>query len=87
MMASVTPELPDTAPVQAQVSLVDKIVDGASNTFRVRLKLPNPKHALPAGLRCKADLGLKPIVTADGLANKAPYRISGTLSTQATELR
>ena len=87
MMASVTPELPDTAAVQAQVSLVDKIVDGASNTFRVRLKLPNPKHSLPAGLRCKADLGLKPLVTADGLANKASYRISGALSTQATGLR
>ncbi len=70
MMATVMPELPDTAPVHARVSLVDKIVDGASNTFRVRLNLPNPKHSLPAGLRCKADLGLKPIVTADGLASR-----------------
>ena len=74
MMATVMPELPDTAPVHARVSLVDKIVDGASNTFRVRLNLPNPKHSLPAGLRCKADLGLKPIVTADGLASRAAYR-------------
>jgi hypothetical protein len=35
------------------------VIDAASNTFRVRLELPNPNGALPAGLRCKVDLGLK----------------------------
>jgi hypothetical protein len=40
----------------ATVSLVDGVIEGASNTFRARLSLPNPGNGLPAGLRCKADL-------------------------------
>lgn len=75
--ATVVPELPGTSPVQATVLLVDKVVDGASNTFRVRLHLPNPDHALPAGLRCKAYLGLKAIAPADGLASRISDRFSG----------
>ena len=53
----VTPEFPGAAPREARVTLVDKLVDGVSNTFRLRLSLPNPGGRLPAGLRCKADLG------------------------------
>ena len=53
MVASVMPELPGASPVEATVKLVDKMIDGASNTFRVRLALPNPDHAIPAGPRCK----------------------------------
>ena len=53
MVATVVPELPDAFPVEATVKLVDKLIDGASNTFRVRLELPNPDHAIPAGPRCK----------------------------------
>jgi RND family efflux transporter MFP subunit len=52
----VSPELPDTAPLSATVTRIDPIVDAASNTFRVRLELPNPDSALPAGLRCQARL-------------------------------
>ncbi|MFN0162035.1 MAG: hypothetical protein ACKVQQ_12450, partial [Burkholderiales bacterium] len=37
---------------------VDRVIDAASSTFRVRLELPNPDAKLPAGLRCKVDLGL-----------------------------
>ena len=40
--------------------LVDRVIDGASNTFRVRMELPNADLSLPAGLRCKADLGGPP---------------------------
>jgi len=58
--AKVMPELPDAQPVIARVTLVDKVIDAASNTFRVQLELPNPDLALPAGLRCKADFGLEP---------------------------
>ena len=54
---TVTPELPNAAPRQAKVVLVDSVIDGPSNTFRVRLELPNPKYDLPAGPRCKVDLG------------------------------
>lgn len=55
---TVTPELPNAKPRQAKVVLVDSIIDGPSNTFRFRLELPNPGYALPAGPRCKVDIGL-----------------------------
>jgi RND family efflux transporter MFP subunit len=54
---TVTPELPNAKPRRAKVVLVDSVIDGPSNTFRVRLELPNPKYDLPAGPRCKVDLG------------------------------
>lgn len=53
----VAPDLPGAGTFKAKVVLVDKVIDAASNTFRVRLELPNPNGALPAGLRCRADLG------------------------------
>jgi hypothetical protein len=40
--------------------MVDKVIDPASNTFRVQLALPNPDLSLPAGLRCKAEIGPTP---------------------------
>lgn len=39
----------------AKVVLVDTVIDAASNTFRVRMLLPNQDRRVPAGLRCKAD--------------------------------
>lgn len=54
---SIRPELPGLDALRATVQYVDKVVDAASNTFRVRLTLPNPDHRLPGGLRCKADWG------------------------------
>jgi RND family efflux transporter MFP subunit len=56
--ASVQPQLPETEARSARVTLVDKLIDAPSNTFRVQLQLPNPKLAIPAGLRCQADFGL-----------------------------
>ena len=56
MLMGITPEFAGAGVRQARVILVDKLIDGASNTFRVRLELPNPGLTLPAGLRCKADL-------------------------------
>jgi len=53
---TIRPELPGTEPVVATVRHVDRVLDAASNSFRVRLSLPNPRYRLPAGLRCKADL-------------------------------
>ena len=52
----ITPEFPGAQPRIATVAVVDQVIEGASNTFRARLSLPNPHNALPAGLRCKADL-------------------------------
>jgi membrane fusion protein, heavy metal efflux system len=56
--ASITPELPHAGAVSARVILVDKMLDSASNTFRVTLTLPNPGNTLPAGLRCRASFGV-----------------------------
>ncbi len=64
MVARVTPELLNRNPHTATVSTVDGVIDAASNTFRVRLELPNPGNALPAGLRCKVDL--TPQATSQG---------------------
>ncbi|MBL8378492.1 MAG: efflux RND transporter periplasmic adaptor subunit [Burkholderiales bacterium] len=63
---SVTPDFPGAAPREARVTLIDRLVDGVSNTFRVRLSLPNPGGRLPAGLRCKATLGA-PVTDASGV--------------------
>ncbi len=40
----------------ARVDAVDPLIDPASDTFRVRLLLPNPGNAIPAGIRCSATL-------------------------------
>lgn len=58
--ASITPELPNATAVSARVILIDKMLDSASNTFRVILSLPNPGNTLPAGLRCRADFAVEP---------------------------
>ena len=52
----IRPEMPGIEPVRATVTYVDKVVDAASNSFRIRLTLPNPGNRLPGGLRCKADM-------------------------------
>lgn len=54
MTAQVMPEAPVNGVHTARVTVVDRVVDAASGTFRVRLELPNPDYRLPAGLKCKA---------------------------------
>lgn len=51
--ATVLPEEPVGGEYAAAVVIVDKVIDAASGTFGVRLELPNPKLALPAGLKCR----------------------------------
>ena len=53
----ITPDFPGAPARIAQVALVDRVIEGASNTFRARLSLPNARDPLPAGLRCRAELG------------------------------
>jgi len=55
-VVTVMPELPNAPALLAEVVLVDSVIDGASNTFRVRATLPNPDGAMPSGLRCRAEL-------------------------------
>ena len=55
MVATVKPDMADAEARPATVIVVDRVIDAASNSFRVRLELPNPDNALPPGLRCKLD--------------------------------
>ncbi|MEM7168103.1 MAG: efflux RND transporter periplasmic adaptor subunit [Planctomycetota bacterium] len=50
--ATVSPVgFPDHQPT-AVVQSVDRVIDAASNTFRIGLELPNPDHTLPPGVPC-----------------------------------
>lgn len=50
--ARVAAEPPLAGIYTATVSIIDRVVDSASGTFRVRLDLPNPKSDIPAGVKC-----------------------------------
>src|SRR6185295_15155046 len=85
---TVTPELPNAQAVVARVSRIDKVLDAASNTFRVRLTLPNPGNKLPAGLRCKVELpdaGKTRAATSPGPAS--PANVSAVLPAAAVAER
>ena len=84
------PELPGVEPVLATVSQVDRVFDAASNSFRVRLTLPNPQNRLPAGLRCKAEMpaaadAAGPLAGDPGAA--PPLRMETTLGASRTVSR
>jgi multidrug efflux pump subunit AcrA (membrane-fusion protein) len=53
MQGRVTSILPNAKPLLATVERVDQVADAASGTYRVRMRIPNPKHDIPAGLRCR----------------------------------
>jgi len=53
---TVRPEMAGLPPLSGTVQTADRVIDPASNTFRVRAVLPNPDAAIPAGLRCQAQL-------------------------------
>jgi len=69
MGANVKPEMADASAQSAKVVVVDKVIDAASNSFRVRLELPNPNNQLPPGLRCKVDFDLG-VPTAENVQPK-----------------
>lgn len=50
--AVVLPEQPVGGRHAARVEIVDPVVDAASGTFGVRLRLPNPGYRIPAGIKC-----------------------------------
>ena len=58
MSADVFPEIVSDEARQATVTVVDKMGDAASGTFGVRLTMPNPGNALPAGIKCHAQFDL-----------------------------
>ena len=52
--AEIVPENPVGGRYTATVTIVDPVLDAASGTIGIRLELPNPGYALPAGIRCHA---------------------------------
>lgn len=56
-MATVRPAPPIEGVFQAEVTAIDKVFDAASDTFGVRLRMPNPDNALPAGVDCTINFG------------------------------
>ncbi len=50
--AEVSPRYPGAEVQTATVSVVDNVIDPASDTFGVRLVLPNTEFRVPAGVRC-----------------------------------
>ncbi|WP_338847204.1 efflux RND transporter periplasmic adaptor subunit [Massilia sp. W12] len=56
MKVQVSPEAPLTGQYSATVKLLDKVIDAASGSFAVYAEMPNPKHEIPSGVKCRADL-------------------------------
>lgn len=54
MTAQIRPEEPLGGTYTAIVKVVERVIDAGSGTFGVRIELPNPGNALPAGLECRA---------------------------------
>lgn len=55
MTAQIFPELVSSGIHSANVVSVDRVIDGASGTFDVRLELPNPDYKIPSGLKCQVE--------------------------------
>jgi RND family efflux transporter MFP subunit len=53
--AVVIPEEPVGGKYNARVCVVDRVVDAASGTYGVRLRLPNPGNKIPSGLKCRIE--------------------------------
>ena len=47
---------PVDATLPARVDAIDPVIDAASDTFRIRLVLPNPGNLIPAGVKCSVRL-------------------------------
>ncbi len=59
MTAEVVPELPVYGSRTATVTIVDQVIDSASNTFGVRMEMPNAEDPMPSGLKCLVRFELK----------------------------
>lgn len=59
-IARVHPIAPIHGVFEAHVTVVDKIIDPANETFGVRLELPNPYLRIPAGLKCQLRFNISP---------------------------
>jgi len=66
--AYVYPEAPREGRFPARVTVVDRVADAASGTFRIRLSMPNPAFAVPSGLKCSVEFeaGVEAISQIEG---------------------
>jgi RND family efflux transporter MFP subunit len=69
--AMVRPEVGGVREAAGTVTVVDRVIEPASNTFRVRLALPNPDLKIPAGARCKIDFGFDLKINGPSAATSA----------------
>ncbi|SFV05296.1 RND family efflux transporter, MFP subunit [Methylobacterium sp. 174MFSha1.1] len=49
----VLPEAPVGGQHRGRIAVIDRVLDAASGTYGVRIKLPNPNFLIPAGIRCQ----------------------------------
>lgn len=49
----VLPEAPVGGRHKGRIAVIDRVLDAASGTYGVRVKLPNPDFRIPAGIRCR----------------------------------
>ena len=81
--AVLVPEAPNDHQYPAVVTVVDRVADAASGTFRARLNLPNADYSLPSGLRCTVQF-LAPGQKADAsLVVPAPRSLTRPPTTTA----
>lgn len=80
---TISPDLPNAQAIDAKIVLVDKIIDGASNTFRIRAEIPNEDMKIPSGVRCKATLpeSFKSVALVDQLPSAAALPNASPLPT------
>jgi RND family efflux transporter MFP subunit len=71
-LAYISPEAPSEGQFPAIVSVVDRVADAASGTFRVRLSMPNPDHAVPSGLKCSVQFLPKDQVPGSKVVENSP---------------
>lgn len=78
----VLPDQPSGQRLTATVKVIDKVFDAASGTFGVRLALPNPGGAVPAGVKCKAEFAKLAGAARPYLSRHATPRVAPQLAPQ-----
>lgn len=72
MQVAIDPEQPVGGHYAGTVIIIDRVVNAASGTFGVFVRLPNPKLDVPAGVRCKATFPIEGGYGGHGHAKLAP---------------
>ncbi len=55
MEVKINPERPKGSQFKGKVNIIDKVVDAASGSFGVFIRMANPKLKVPAGVKCTAE--------------------------------